>query len=189
MPVKKVKTSTAVFVTLAGVSFIVLLLIFSIRVYNQNPSYYNPGKGSKGEKIYSGLAEYDFINAYPETPEEVIEINNKIMIFLYGNILADTSKIAEVLEFQRNIFSDGLNGLNTLESQIENTVGSFNEFSNEGVYVLDVKSGSVKYTSKDDDMCSVILTFYFNNIESIKKQYNLVRGADNKWKIDSWLDL
>ncbi len=188
MPIKKTKISVSIVVIIIGLFSIIALVLYSISIYNQKPNYYTPEKANKGEKIYSELSEIDFVNDYPQSPEEIVELNNKIMLFLYGNILADTRKISEVLEFQRNLFSTELNELNTLENQIENTNETFGIFLEKGVYVIDITQGSIKYTSQNDYSCSVTVDFYFNKLENIKKQYHLVK-EDGRWKINNWSNI
>jgi hypothetical protein len=157
------------------------IAIFSIK--RKDDGSFQKEKAALAAKLYGEIKETDFENAYPQTPEDLIEINNKILFLIYGDMLADEKLVEEIVSAQRKMFSKELLELNSYESQLSKLILNLERLDELDTRVISVEVGAVKYFG--DSAASASVTEYLSPNGQATFEFNLIK-ENGLWKINSW---
>ncbi|MDR1704429.1 MAG: hypothetical protein LBS19_07050 [Clostridiales bacterium] len=152
---------------------------------SQQPHYFVIEKKSLGDTLYRRLQEYDLENYYPETAEEVMEINNLLRRLMYGNIVADKDFIRVLVGYQRMLFDDVLLEANSLDTQTQKVIESGEMLYRNKISLYSSSIGTV-FESDEVEMCIAPITEAMVNYEGLYWNYYLKKDADGRWKIYTW---
>lgn len=159
-----------------------LCVSFYFVVSNRKPEM---SLGSKKIDIQSELEKYNNIinKNYPETPKELIELNNKLMSYLYSKDMQE--KYADFyVETIRNLYDKELLVLNFKEDQVNFVLIELEQNAEKNIRLL---GSEIEEVTVLDDEAMVKVTHYLNT-NDITRVYKLIR-ATGEWKIVSWEDL
>lgn len=174
---------------MSGKNIVLMILLFAIIAgFYMNASN---GKKEKKQDEYTILKEKDLVDAYPETPREVVKLYGRIVRCLYKDGMSQEQ--VETLVYQlRKLFSDDLLRENPLENQLKALDYDMKNFHKENKAVISyrVDENSLKKgTVHGKEAASVILTF------SVKKEEHYTRANElfllrknyiGNWKIVGW---
>lgn len=173
-----------IIILVVGVALIGGTIVYGIdRSKNSDQKFYQNSR-STGQRLYDKALAY-MENGYPETAEDVIDLNNIIMQLYYGKIVSSDELIRELVTMQRQLFSDYLLENNDFEDQYANVLESADILYEKKVYIYNIEAGSVFYSS-GGDMCSVPITEFMNNYEKMYWNYYLKLDDEGHWKIHNY---
>lgn len=123
-------------------------------------------------------------NAYPSTPKALIELNNKLMSYLYSTKIQE-SQIDLYIDTVRRLYDQELLELNTKEDQKNAITVEMLKSTEENTKFLGSKIEDV--TLLGDTEAEVKVTHYRNK-ENVTRIYKLTH-VSGVWKIISWENL
>ena len=177
----RVSTGVAVLIAVVGVAAIAGIILFVVVSGRNQPQHFYFERRSMGQRLLAEIEEYDLVNGYPETAEEVIYLNNLLMRMFYGKIVSDTDLLYKLVGIQRQLFSSDLTTKNSHQSQWETILDDTEELYGNNVYLYLIDVGVV-FTSNEADMCSIPLTFTMINYETLYWNY-VLKLENGQWKI------
>lgn len=133
---------------------------------------------------FDQITSYDFEKNYPDSPAAVIELNNKIMSFLYGGMITE-EQIPDIIKKQRNLFALELLNLNSAELQVEAAKQQIALIQAASQKIIKIEAQAPVYDLEDKTKCSVIVTQYTSTTVSNFVKYHLI-NEDGLYKILTW---
>lgn len=133
---------------------------------------------------YETIMNMDFQNNYPTGYLEVIEANNEIVMYEYGEEI-QLGEGEEILTKQRELFAEELKELNPIEAQLANYIEDVTNYSGMGRYIASRKILTSEILSYDGKAAQVLVDEVFNDGLVVQYTYYLVKEGDD-WKIFSW---
>lgn len=158
---------------------IIIIVIF----YTNNKVKNMPKSVSK----YDELMLYDLENDYPESPYEVVELNNEILKYLFSGETKQ-AEIEPLVKLQRNLFAQTLLDLNDIDNQLEE-IKKIVDFNAENkIKISNVKVNPAEHDATNYSVCTVKAHYYMTRGEDIDRKYTLINEHNKKWKIYRWED-
>ena len=185
---RKKQNNGAAIVTIAAGFIIIAGIIIGSMVYDgSRPKYFNNIKKPIAEKLYSMIINRDYDNDYPQTPEEVMVINNNIFRLVYGDMLLSAELLESVLTAQRRLYTDALLNQNTFDAQLDMLIETFEQFRSSGSFCVQVKMEPPVASSGDPNLVSIKITQLTNNLGDFHWLYYLERESETApYKISGW---
>ena len=147
---------------------------------------------SKVQEV-NAILKKDFVNDYPATPREVVNLYSRISICLYNQKLSDNDFKA-LVQKMRLMFDDELLTKNPEEIQIQELQNEVKEFRDEKKYMSSYtvdKNSAVEKGKVNGRACASLKASYLisNGKDGYTKSYErfvLRKDNDGKWKILGW---
>ncbi len=140
------------------------------------------GESNFAKKQFEQLEKMDTTN-YPKTPDQVVEIYNATVRYLYSGG-ASEKKIPFVLEKQRALLSKELISVNPYDTHLEKLKIEIKKFEKSNVAMLDTEILKIDY-SDNYKKCKVTTAQIFNIGENKHLELSLI--IENEcWKIDAF---
>lgn len=133
---------------------------------------------------YEDIMSMDFKNNYPVGYLEVIEANNEIVMFEYGQEI-QVGEAQDILTKQRELFAQELLDLNPLDVQVNKYTEDLANYRDIGCYIVSRKILTSEMLSYDGTVAEVIVNEQFNDGLIVQYTYNVIKQND-EWKIFSW---
>ncbi len=142
-------------------------------------------RNQKAKKLIKQIEEMDKNLAfdYPNTPLEVIKMNNLIVQFLYGDYMNEKAMqkyLIYMIEVQRKFLDTELLENNDLNLQIAKLKTDLNEFKKQKIKIISTQ----EVETENDGFLSLIKVIETTNVsENMYKEYGLRIDATGQWKI------
>ncbi len=148
---------------------------------------FKEGKEAEATVLYDKIVDYDYVNDYPKTPEEVMDIYLKTVRMLYGDMIVSEELYSEILSKQRLLLDEEILSLTTEEKQMERLLISLDLLKQQGVFALSLEQKAPVYNEDDKRYCVVRVTqFNSSSTNSYRNFYLSQNNAEGKWKIINW---
>ena len=129
------------------------------------------------------------LNEYQDefySPNEVVERNNIILLYLYGGELADDEEIRELIRIQRNLLDPDLLEINPYEEQIEKVRLKVEEYKESGYKIIEIRQDVVKYEASNPKIAIIKVIQYTNSNTDNYLEYYLRQQENGTWRILAW---
>lgn len=133
---------------------------------------------------YEKIMSMDFQNNYPDGYLQVVEANNEIVMFEYGEEI-QFGEATDVITKQRELFATELNDLNPVEVQVGKYIEDASNYRGMERYIVSRKILTSEILSYDGNVAEVVVDEVFNDGLVVQYTYYLVK-EDDKWRIFSW---
>ena len=185
---KKKKTNVAVllFVLIIGIGGIVSIVAYSMHVNANIPQLYVRERRGTGERLYRNTVGINIRENYPRNPAQLMDLYLLSVSFLYGNIILDEGIFMEVIEFQREMFSDELLASSTAQSQFDNLMASLEVLDYLGLSLRTSTVENIRHDFYDQRTALAYVIHPFFLQDNIYRVYHLAMDENNKWRINSW---
>ncbi|MDR3091332.1 MAG: hypothetical protein LBU36_03915 [Clostridiales bacterium] len=130
------------------------------------------------------IAGIDLDREYPETPQDVVELYERIKLALYDGGIED-AEIALAFAKQQRLYGKELLELNPFDKRIQSVTDEV--LAKRGAKDCAVSYVILEKTEPEDGKCSVTAE-ETSTAGTVNMKYNLIR-EDGKWKIYSWKKL
>ncbi len=176
---RKNKTTNVIFIL--GVILVIVIIgalvaVKTIMVSNENMN--NPSSR------YQTIMNFDFVNNYPTTPNEVMDDYCYIMSYLYSSEIKD-EEIDSVVEKSRELLHFKVLDINSLESQISQTRKERETIIATNSLVTNVTHSKVLIDTQFPNYATCNVTEYTTSGQNLLGEYTL--QMDNyQWKVYSW---
>lgn len=165
--------------TLIVISIVIIIIVV---FYTNNRVRNMPKSVNK----YDELMLYDLENDYPESPYEVIELNNEILKCIFSGEI-EQQEAESLIKLQRNLFAQTLLDLNDIETQLEE-IKKLIDFNKENkIKISNVKTNPAEHDATNYSVCNIKAHYYMTRGEDIDRKYTLIKDGD-RWKIYRWED-
>lgn len=140
---------------------------------------------SKVEETHTPIVTESLLETLPETPEEVIEIHNKLMKATY-NSQTEEEKITDLVLDMRKLYSKAFLELNSEEDQKKALAEELTLNAENKMYLIDSKLEYIKYNEQENKAEAVVR--HQTTKGDQKRVYYLIQ-EEGIWKILSWENL
>lgn len=169
----------------AKIFLIICFIIIAVAVFYTNNRIKNtPKPVSKFDEIML----YDFENEYPQTPEELISLNDKIITYIYSENILD-EEIEPLLNIQKNLFAKTLIDLNNENEQLESTKEQIKSNKDNKLWIVNTKLSPTQYSENSKSICTINVLYYMSRGSNIERNYTLIKEENKNWKIFRWEDI
>jgi len=176
-----------IIILVAGAIAMGSILFYAVTVWSTSPRLFENGKKKLGEGLYEKITAVDLDNAYPQKPEEVMDLYMNILRLQYGKIVADDDLMRELITQQRKMYSDTLIAQNPSEivqyGELMRTTAKM--YEQKVLLTVIERSGAVIHPT-DPAMCVITVMQSYSSYGIAHWEYYLERAADGRWKIHSW---
>ena len=160
-------------------AMIAIVIFLSSRQSSKNEQL--SASSTKSISEYNQLMSVDFLTQYPDSPQQLLELNNRYVKYLYGGSVSE-SEIHDIIEKQREMFAPALLELNELETSVSVATLQILQMQSDAKRIIDIKNSLPTYDKSDENICIVTVTQYMTNNQQDIIDYTLVK-IDNRWKI------
>lgn len=174
-------TAVGILVIIIGAAAIAYLFFYSYG--NREPEYFVSNKKNKATKLYNEIMESDLLNNYPETAAGVMDLNNKINLLIYGNMLLNDELLDELLEKQRMLFSESLTNSISFEEQYENLVSGLEKYKELKTKCYDIVQESPQRHPDDENLTIIKAVWETDKMGEVIWEYILEENEDKQYKI------
>ncbi len=122
---------------------------------------------------------------YPADPKALVELNNKIMSYLYSKHMVGDNLIDLYADTIRKFYSEELLLFTPKEDQIKNILEEKENYINKNIKLLKSEIKEVVYL--DNNSKARVKVIYYISVGDITRNYNLENTKEG-WKITSWQD-
>ncbi len=130
------------------------------------------------------ILSIDLKNSYPTNPDMLIEVNNNLILTLYGETLTEENFEA-VLDKQRMLFGEELLRLNPVDKHRENALKQIAAFKQSGIQIISVETEEPIFEPDNPEQCTVTVRQITD--ADITNTVEYILGTENgQWKILSW---
>ncbi len=130
---------------------------------------------------YYEIMNLDFVNEYPTGYLEVVEANNRIVMYQYGTEIQDPEAV-DIIKKQRQLLSAEILELNTLEHQSEGYLKEVRSFREKNRYITSRKTVSSSILAYEGDIAEVIVDEQYSDGLGVQYTYSLLT-QNGQWKI------
>jgi len=183
---RKTSVIIGVFILITGIAIVSGVLIHAFRIEAETERPFVHERRQSAERHYRDTLGRDMERDYPRTPRELMELYATTVLFLHGNFIALDSMFMQVIEFQRLLFTEELQGLMTAEEQFNNLRLNMIELNYEDASIRRAEFDEIviDYVDGHNALVQARHRFLFN--EDLHRLYWLQLGADGRWRINSW---
>lgn len=161
-----------------------IVIIMVVIFYSNNKVKNMP----KSVKKYDELMLNDLENNYPQSPYEVIELNNEILTYIFSED-STNEEIKSLIELQRKLFANTLLELNDVNSQLKDIMKTVDFNKENKIKIADTKINPPEHDENNYSVCNVKVHYYMTRGDDIDRQYTLIYEQGDKWKIYRWEDI
>jgi len=139
------------------------------------------------QRLYRETVELNIRENYPQSPAALMELYTTSVFFLYGDFILCDDIFMEVIEFQREMFSQALLATTTARQQFDNLMESLAEFHNEpGLSLRRSTVENIRHDFHDQRTALVYVIHPFMFHADLFRVYHLVMDENDRWRINSW---
>ena len=124
----------------------------------------------------------DLKNNYPDSPQEVIRLNNLLMQMIYGKMVQSEELLWELVGIQQQIFSEFLATNNSQQSRYEFLIEDTGVLYDNSIYIWAIETG-LFFESDELNMASVPITITLVNWPEKLYWNYFLRLENGRWKI------
>ena len=146
------------------------------------------------EKSVPATRSYDRIMSmspdinYPPSPEGVMDFFNETFYLIYSKSIIDDGTLFEVMERQRDVYSDEFRNSNPSNLQFEKLKSDLESLYDENNICLSVERKGTVYDNNSQGKCIVQTMIYYNTVGAIYMNYFLTQDDSGHWRVDGWLE-
>ncbi len=135
-------------------------------------------------EAYTELVTRNYVTNYPETYLDLINENNDIVLYQYGQEV-EMNETENLVIKQRELFGKEILDLNSMEDQLFKYRQELTEFKELDRYITGRKTLASSTVPGDSSMTKVSVEETYNDGLTIQYDYYL-NSEGGKWKIYSW---
>ena len=162
------------------------IIFFAVTVWRTEPQLFENNKRSVGKELYGKVTAADLDNAYPATPEEVMELYLSILRLQYGKIVVDEDLTRQLVTIQRKLYSDELLAANTEEAQYNELVRATAKLYENNIVLAQAIRSGVVFPPAQPSLCYFTVQQINSGYGTTLWEYYLQKDADGNWKLHSW---
>jgi len=171
----------------AGLIALGSILFYAITVWQTTPQYFAENKQALGKRLYDRVTVYDLDEAYPETPEQVLELYLDILLLQYGQIVVHEDVMRNLVSIQRRLYSDELLVMNPSEDmQYDELVRTTNKLYENKVTLTSTQRSSAVYAINDSGKCVFTVKQANTGYGFTYWEYYMQKDAQGQWKLLGW---
>ena len=186
----KRNVTAGIIILFLGILVLGGIIFYAARITANTPRYFVTSKESVASALYDDLTSTDLDVAYPDSPEAVMDMYNKTVLLLYGDMIIDESIRQNVLSIQRQLYSNTILENNTFETQYENLVSFTNELHTLKAVTTQLERQDTFFDPEkklaEQGQCIVSVKQYITTLGIAYWNYYLDK-IDGQWKITTWV--
>ena len=162
----------------------------AIGLYNSasNPEVFVRERRSTARRMYADTVGRDISENYPNNPTQLMELYLTSYTLLHGDFIVDPDTFMNVINFQRELFSDELRATTTAREQYDNLMRNLSIFRAEDPTLLQSLIENVQYDFREQRSALVNVEHRFMFQDSLFRVYHLIMDDVDRWRINSWAE-
>lgn len=171
-----------------GIVTISSILVYGMRVSENMPQHFVHERRHRGERMYRETVGLNLAEDYPQGPWQLMELYTTSFTLLHGNFILDEGIFMDVIEFQRELFSQELRSRNTAEHQLFNHLANMETFRDADAVLRTSSVENIRHDFYDQRSALAYVIHPFMNHESLYRVYHLIMDDNDIWRINSWVE-
>ncbi|MCL2575112.1 MAG: hypothetical protein FWE33_01640 [Defluviitaleaceae bacterium] len=188
MTKKQLQTVAFIIILIIGIAGIGGIIYYAVYSDSLIERPFVPERRQTAERMYRETVGIDLSQDYPANPRDLMELYAITHQFLYGNFIALDWMFMEVIEFQRQLFSQELRSANSSAEQFNNLMKDIELISEQGGRVLRAQIYEFTIGYGEDDEALMQVRHRFAQHDDLFRLYHLILDDDGYWRINSWIE-
>ena len=184
---KKRKNGLLFFIILLlGIGAIGSILAYGAHVSANMPQYFVHERRHTADRLYRETVGLDLSEDYPQSPMQLMELYTRSFFLLHGNFIIDEDIFMNVIEFQRELFTQDLRDRNPAEFQLANLLINLEIFGEAEAVLRPSTIQSIRHDFYDQRTALAYVVHPFMAHENLYRVYHLVMDENDMWRINTW---
>ena len=173
-------------ILLAGILAIGGILAYGAHVSANSPQHFVHERRHTADRLYRETVGMDIYENYPQTPWKLMEIYAASFFLLHGNFILDEGIFMEVIEFQRQLFTQELRDRNPSHLQLANHLANLEIFREADAVLRPSTVENVRHDFYDQRTALAYVIHPFMTHENLYRVYHLEMDENDMWRINTW---
>ena len=188
--VKRKKKNGLLFfvILLLGIGAIASILAYGAHVSANMPQYFVHERRHTADRLYRQTVGSDILENYPQNPRDLMDLYTTSFFLLHGNFILDEGIFMEVIEFQRELFTQELRDLNPAHLQLANHLANLETFREADAVLRPSTVENIRYDHAGQRTALAHVVHPFMTHENLYRVYHLVMDENDMWRINSWAE-
>jgi len=186
---KKRKNGLLFFIILLlGIGAIGSILAYGAHVSANMPQHFVHERRHTADRLYRETVGTDLVENYPQTPWQLMELYATAFFLLHGNFIVDEGVFMEVIEFQRELFTQELRDRNPAHYQLANHLMNLETFRQADAVLRPSTVENIRYDHQGHRTALAYVVHPFMAHENLYRVYHLEMDENDMWRINSWVE-
>ena len=186
---KKRKNSLLFFIILlVGIGAIGSILAYGAHVSANTPQLFVHERRHTADRLHRETVGMDITENYPQTPWQLMDLYNTAFFLLHGNFVLDEGVFMDVIEFQREMFTQELRDRNPPHSQLANHLINLETFREAEAVLRPSIVENIRHDHVGQRTALAYVVHPFVMHENLYRMYHLEMDDDDMWRINSWVE-
>jgi len=175
-------------ILVVGIAAIGSILAYGAHVSANAPQYFVHERRHTGERMYRETVGSNISENYPQTPWHLMELYAASFFLLHGNFILDESIFMDVIEFQREMFTQELRDRNPPQYQLYNHLTNLHIFQEAEAVLRPSRVENIRHDFYDQRSALAYVVHPFMTHENLYRVYHLEMDGNDLWRINSWVE-
>ena len=175
-------------ILLLGVGVIGAALAYAAHVSANTPQYFVHERRHTAERLYRQTVGLNISENYPQNPRDLMDLYATSFFLLHGNFILDEGIFMNVIEFQREMFSQELRDLNPPQLQLANHLANLETFREADATLRPSTVENIRYDHAGQRTALAHVVHPFMTHENLYRVYHLMMDENDMWRINSWVE-
>ena len=175
-------------ILIAGIAAIGSILAYGAHVSANAPQYFIYERRHTADRLYRETVGLDINENYPQTPWQLMDLYATSFFLLHGNFILDEGVFMEVIEFQRELFTQELRDRNPPQLQLANHMANLEIFREADAVLRPSRVENVRHDFYDQRTALAYVVHPFMTHENLYRVYHLMMDDNDMWRINSWAE-
>ena len=175
-------------ILIAGIAAIGSILAYTAHISANTPQDFVYERRHTAGRLYRETVGLDISENYPQTPWQLMDLYATSFFLLHGNFILDEGIFLEVIEFQRELFTQELRDRNPPQLQLANHLANLETFREADAVLRPSRVENVRHDFYDQRSALAYVVHPFMTHENLYRVYHLIMDDDDMWRINSWAE-
>ena len=186
--IKRKNTLLFFIILIAGIGIIGAILAYGAHVSANLPQHFVHERRHTADRLYRETVGLNISENYPQSPWQLMELYATSFFLLHGNFILDEDIFMEVIEFQREMFSQELRDRNPPDLQLANHLINLGTFREAEAVLRPSTVEDIRFDHAGQRTALAHVVHPFMTHENLYRVYHLIMDENDMWRINSWTE-
>jgi lactate dehydrogenase-like 2-hydroxyacid dehydrogenase len=173
-------------VLILGIGAIGSILAYGAHVSANMPQHFVHERRHTAGRLYRETVGLDLDENYPQEPADLMELYARAFFLLHGNFIIDEDIFMDVIEFQRQLFTQELRDRNPAQYQLANHLANLEIFDEANAVLRPPTIERIRHDFYDQRTALAYVIHSFMAHENLYRVYHLMMDENDMWRINTW---